>query len=154
MVYYNLLSAFNSYLGPFWMDSTLWSCLVLWGNSGYALWFLFSVSCVESINGLWTVIFYIPNYTLKIIMGRIIREPWRLNTGWGTVISLSGCSFGFKVDGRCHKLYCKFRCESHKQPEEPVKIGSLLCPRENEYEGLQPNETSFNKNLEPLHPGK
>jgi len=78
-------------------------------------------------------------------MGKIIREPWRINTNWGTIIVLSACSFGLEMDGRCHVLYCKFRCEKAVRPERVIEIGNLLCPRECEYEGLKPNETSSNQ---------
>jgi len=79
-------------------------------------------------------------------MGRIIREPWKLNTSWGTVIALSGCGFGLTMDGRCHTLLCQFRCEKNIAPKEEVEIGNLLCPRECEYEGLKPNETTTDQN--------
>lgn len=73
-------------------------------------------------------------------MDRLRREPWRYDLSWGTVIALAGCSFGLEVDGRCHSLYCKFRCDREKEPSSPVRIGLLLCPREVEYEARQPNE--------------
>jgi len=66
-------------------------------------------------------------------MGRI-REAWRSDKSWGTVIALYGCSFGLEMNGQCHELFCRFRCDKTEAPREPVKIGELLCPRIVEYE--------------------
>lgn len=51
----------------------------------------------------------------------------------GTVVDMLGCSFALGKNGVCDALLCKFRCPKHREPEEQIKIGLQLCPRNTEY---------------------
>jgi len=69
------------------------------------------------------------------------RELWRDHiSGFGTVIDLSGCSFALGKNDVCDVLLCKFRCSKYLEPDEKVKIGRELCPRNNTYEPGSPHE--------------
>jgi len=69
------------------------------------------------------------------------REPWRAHiSGFGTVVDLSGCSFALGKNDVCDALLCKFRCPKHLEPNEGMKIGLHLCPRNNEYEAKSQHE--------------
>lgn len=60
---------------------------------------------------------------------------WQFDNQWGTHLSYTGCQAGLEVDERCALLDCKFRCFKSDEPEEPIKIMALLCPRDEVVEG-------------------
>lgn len=69
------------------------------------------------------------------------REPWRDQiSGFGTVVDLLGCSFALGKNSVCDALLCKFRCPRHREPEEEVKTGLHLCPRNTEYQPKSQHE--------------
>lgn len=59
-------------------------------------------------------------------------KHWQYDPQWGTVLSIRGCQFGFKTDGRCDRLLCKFRTREREAPDRPMESCRVLCPREME----------------------
>ena len=68
------------------------------------------------------------------------RESWRYSHSYGTAIALDHCMFGLQTDGRCDKLFCRFRTTKDVAPNKPMEIGKLACPREQEYDETEPSE--------------
>ena len=71
-------------------------------------------------------------YTLGSILG--MKMGWQYDPRRNTFISYTGCQAGLTTDGRCTALDCKFLCFISEQPEEPMDVMKLLCPRENQIE--------------------
>jgi len=72
---------------------------------------------------------------MVFIMNNFKIDPWKKKTKplelrrWSEILSLKGCIHGLETDGRCHILWCPYRCDIKVAPKTPTTIGKMLCPR-------------------------
>ena len=55
---------------------------------------------------------------------------WQYDPRRNTYLDYTGCQAGLQTDGRCALLDCKFLCFKSEEPDQPIPIMKLLCPRD------------------------